>query len=100
TTRKGRHLQPLSRQAPFTFYELFAGGGMARTGLGSGWRRLFATDIDAAKAQAYRANFGEGDLELGDVWGLDAGALPGRADLAWASSPCQDLSLAGARQGL
>ena len=26
--------------------------------------------------------------------------LPGRADLAWASSPCQDFSLAGGRAGL
>ena len=90
----------MSRRAPLTFYEFFAGGGMARTGLGDGWSCLFANDIDAAKAKAYRANFGGEELAEGDVWGLDAGALPGRADLAWASSPCQDLSLAGARQGL
>jgi hypothetical protein len=31
---------------------------------------------------------------------LEASALPGQADLAWASSPCQDFSLAGARAGL
>ncbi|HMO43341.1 MAG TPA: DNA cytosine methyltransferase, partial [Phenylobacterium sp.] len=36
----------------------------------------------------------------GDVWKLEAADLPGRADLAWASSPCQDFSLAGARAGL
>jgi DNA (cytosine-5)-methyltransferase 1 len=36
----------------------------------------------------------------GDVFALSAGDLPGRADLAWASSPCQDFSLAGARAGL
>ena len=34
------------------------------------------------------------------VWAIDAGALPSRADLAWASSPCQDFSLAGRRAGL
>jgi DNA (cytosine-5)-methyltransferase 1 len=34
------------------------------------------------------------------VWDLHPHDLPGRADLAWASSPCQDLSLAGARAGL
>jgi DNA (cytosine-5)-methyltransferase 1 len=34
------------------------------------------------------------------VWALTAADLPGRADLAWASSPCQDFSLAGARAGL
>jgi DNA (cytosine-5)-methyltransferase 1 len=84
----------------FTFHEFFAGGGMARAGLGEGWECLFANDFDRAKASAYRANWGGDDLFEGDVWSLDAGSLPGRADLAWASSPCQDLSLAGARSGL
>ena len=90
----------MSQPPPFTFYEFFAGGGMARTGLGPGWSCLFANDFDAMKAEAYRRNFGEDDLVHGDVWALDAARLPGRADLAWASSPCQDLSLAGARGGL
>jgi DNA (cytosine-5)-methyltransferase 1 len=87
-------------RAPFTFYEFFAGGGMARTGLGPGWTCLFANDFDAKKAEAYRDNFGGEELSVGDVWALDARVLPGQADLAWASSPCQDVSLAGARQGL
>lgn len=83
-----------------TVLEFFAGAGLARLGL-DGWRPTFANDIDPIKAAAYRANFGDGDLHLGDVWGLGATDLPaGRADLAWASSPCQDLSLAGARRGL
>ncbi len=90
----------MSRPAPFTFYELFCGGGMARTGLGPNWSCLFANDLDPDKARAYRANFGDGDLKVGDVWDLTTADLPGRADLAWASSPCQDLSLAGARRGL
>jgi len=85
---------------PFTFYEFFAGGGMARLGLGERWECLFANDFDAMKAAAYRANFGEADLVHGDVWDVQPHTLPGRADLAWASSPCQDLSLAGARAGL
>jgi len=85
---------------PFTFYEFFAGGGMARLGLGAGWECLFANDFDAMKAAAYRANFGEGHLHEGDVWQASPHDLPGRADLAWASSPCQDLSLAGGRAGL
>ena len=83
-----------------TFYEFFAGGGMARQGLGAGWRCLFANDFDPAKAAAYRENWGGEDLRVGDVWGLGAADLPGRADLVWASSPCQDFSLAGARAGL
>ena len=92
----------MSRPAPSTFYEFFAGGGMARLGLGEAWRCLFANDFDPLKAQTYRANFADAadHFREGDVWKLEAGDLPGRADLAWASSPCQDFSLAGARAGL
>ena len=90
----------MSRPPPFTVYEFFAGGGMARAGLGASWRCLFANDFDPAKARSYRANWGDGNLREGDVWDLTAADLPGAADLAWASSPCQDLSLAGARAGL
>jgi DNA (cytosine-5)-methyltransferase 1 len=86
--------------APHTFFEFFSGGGMARLGLGSGWRCLFANDFDPVKCGAYAANFGDDHLHPGDVWALGAKDLPGTADLAWASSPCQDLSLAGARRGL
>lgn len=86
--------------ARLSFYEFFAGGGMARLGLGERWDCAFANDFDAMKAGAYRANFGGEHLHQGDVWSLHPHDLPGRADLAWASSPCQDLSLAGARAGL
>jgi len=87
--------------ASFNFYEFFCGGGMARIGLGAGWRCAFANDFDPVKAAVYRANFpDDGHLAEGDVWTLSAADLPGRADLAWASSPCQDFSLAGARAGL
>lgn len=90
----------MSRTSAFTFYEFFAGGGMARLGLGDAWQCLFANDFDPLKARTYGANFGDDHLKAGDVWALDAADLPGRADLAWASSPCQDFSLAGARAGL
>jgi DNA (cytosine-5)-methyltransferase 1 len=85
-----------------TFYEFFAGGGMARLGLGAGWTCAFANDFDPAKAAAYRDNFADAaeHFRQGDVWKLEAADLPGRADLAWASSPCQDFSLAGGRAGL
>ena len=86
--------------APFTYYEFFAGGGMARAGLGEGWRCLFANDFDERKAASYAANWGGEHLAVGDVWKIPPEALPGRPDLAWASSPCQDLSLAGRRAGL
>lgn len=82
------------------FYEFFAGGGLARLGLGAQWQCLFANDISPIKAQAYRAAFGEEVLRQGDITRLMPNDLPGRADLAWASFPCQDLSLAGPRAGL
>lgn len=85
---------------PLSYYEFFAGGGMARAGLGLGWTCGFANDFDAHKAAAYADNWGADHLHVGDVWALSADRLPGRADLAWASSPCQDLSLAGQRRGL
>jgi DNA (cytosine-5)-methyltransferase 1 len=82
------------------FLEFFCGGGMARHGLGPDWSCTFANDIDARKGAAYAANFGCKVLKVGDVAKLTAADLPGRADLAWASFPCQDLSEAGDRNGL
>ena len=92
----------MSRNLRPAFYEFFAGGGMARLGLGEGWDCLFANDFDPVKAAAYRANFADAaeHFREGDVWKLTPEDLPGEADLAWASSPCQDFSLAGARAGL
>ncbi|HEY8566601.1 MAG TPA: DNA cytosine methyltransferase [Beijerinckiaceae bacterium] len=83
-----------------TFYEFFAGGGMARAGLGPSWRCLFANDFDHKKGAAYQANWGDGEMRVVDVRTLQADDVPGRADLAWASFPCQDLSLAGGGAGL
>ncbi len=90
---------PMSKQKP-SFYEFFAGGGMARAGLGAGWRCLFANDFDAKKAAAYRNNWRGDDLRVGDIRDVKVAELPGEADLAWASFPCQDLSLAGNGAGL
>jgi DNA (cytosine-5)-methyltransferase 1 len=83
-----------------SFYELFAGGGMARLGLGPHWRCLFANDFDAKKADAYAQNFGSAHLRVDDVGNVTASDLPECADLLWASFPCQDLSLAGKGVGL
>ncbi len=89
-----------------TFFEFFAGGGLARLGLerGGPWRCVFANDHDPMKAAAYRAHFPHDVLTVADVWDIRADALRthgrARADLAWASFPCQDLSLAGPRAGL
>ncbi len=84
---------------PLTFLEFFAGGGMARAGLGAGWRCAFANDFDPKKAATYAANWGDAHLICADVARLAPADLPA-ADLAWASFPCQDLSLAGGYAGL
>ncbi|MCA3228657.1 MAG: DNA cytosine methyltransferase [Burkholderiales bacterium] len=83
-----------------SFYEFFAGGGMARLGLGEDWTCLLANDIDEKKAASYRRRFGGAHLRVCDVAALTPGEMPGVADLAWASFPCQDLSLAGKGEGL
>ena len=83
-----------------TFYEFFAGGGMARAGLGDNWSCLFANDFDPKKGRAYSQNWGDEHLLIGDVAKVTTEQLPGNADLAWASFPCQDLSLAGDYIGL
>ncbi len=86
----------------FDFYEFFAGGGMARAGLGANWRCLFANDFDHKKSRVYRDNYyGAPEMKIGDVGNLELDDLPGKSpDLTWASFPCQDLSLAGGGAGL
>ncbi|MCC6369238.1 MAG: DNA cytosine methyltransferase [Bryobacterales bacterium] len=91
----------------FTFYEFFAGGGMARIGLGDDhWRCTFANEWCEKKAASYTARFGTGnpkrckELEVSDVADLKPHQLPGTPALVWGSFPCQDLSLAGNGAGL
>ncbi len=92
---------PAKVRRMYDFYEFFAGGGMARLGLGPRWRCVFSNDIDEKKTRAYRANFSEGaECFPGDVAEAETSDLPGAAVLAWASFPCQDLSLAGSGGGL
>ena len=73
---------------------------MARAGLSDDWQCLFANDFDHKKASTYRKNWGDSELKVSDVGLLTPRDIPGHADLAWASFPCQDLSLAGGGAGL
>jgi len=82
------------------FYEFFAGGGMVNAGLGDEWKCLFANDFSEKKRAAYEANWGKDHFVPGDVGKVQLDQLPEQADLAWASFPCQDLSLAGNGAGL
>lgn len=90
----------MKQEREFSFYEFFAGGGMARAGLGADWHCLFANDFDSKKAESYSRNWGADHLHVNDVRNVGLNELPGQADLAWASFPCQDLSLAGNGGGL
>jgi DNA (cytosine-5)-methyltransferase 1 len=84
--------------------EFFAGIGLARLGLEqAGFRVTWANDIEPAKRNMYEQNFTDDThpFILDDIANVGAADLPpGRLALAWASSPCVDVSLAGARLGL
>src|SRR5690606_9125330 len=84
----------------YRFYDFFAGAGLVRLGLGSSWTSVWANDIDPKKAEIYIRNFGDRDFHLGDVNDVDPNSLPTPVEMAWASFPCQDLSLAGWRRGM
>ena len=86
---------------PLTVAEYFAGIGLMRLGLDqSGWRTVFANDIDEKKHEMYCHHFGTSpEFVLGDIHALDQASIPSTV-LATASFPCNDLSLAGARKGL
>lgn len=73
---------------------------MVRAGLGDRWKCLFANDNSYKKAEAYTANWGPQELSIKNVGDVSVAELAKFADLAWASFPCQDLSLAGGGAGL
>ena len=85
-----------------TVAEFFAGIGLMRMGLErAGWRVVWANDIDEDKMRMYRNHYkdDQAHFHLGDVHALDHSMIP-TVELATASFPCNDLSLAGARRGL
>lgn len=85
-----------------TVAEFFAGIGLMRIGLErSGWKVVWANDIDKDKRRMYRGHFRDDAavLDPNDVHLVKASSIPTVA-LATASFPCNDLSLAGARRGL
>ncbi len=83
-----------------TFLEFFAGGGMARAGLGDHWDCVFANDFDAMKAGVYSSNWGGEHLLCEDVAKVCSSDIGVESELCWASFPCQDLSLAGNGLGI
>ncbi len=82
------------------YAEFFCGGGMVRAALQDRWDCVLANDIDAKKCAVYTQNWGNDALHHGDIAALPDDLLRQPVDLYWASSPCQDFSLAGKGRGL
>jgi DNA (cytosine-5)-methyltransferase 1 len=88
-----------SHLAMLTTLEFFAGSGLVGLGLAPEFEALWANDNCAKKRDVFEANHPRGRFHLGDIRRVHGGDLPD-ADLAWASFPCQDLSLAGNLGGM
>ncbi len=80
--------------------EFFAGIGLVRAGLvQAGVDVVWANDIEPVKHAVYALNFDDAHYFLGDIRSVKGESVPS-VDIATASFPCVDLSLAGYRRGL
>jgi DNA (cytosine-5)-methyltransferase 1 len=80
--------------------EFFAGMGLVRAALEQeSFKVVWANDIDRGKFELYRRNFPSGDFVLKDIENVRGWDIPD-VEIATASFPCVDLSLAGGRAGL
>lgn len=94
--------KPPASEAKKTTAGFFAGIGLMRLGLEcEGWSVIYANDIDPEKHEMYQAHFRDtpDHFDTRDIHHVSAADLPTVA-LATASFPCNDLSLAGMREGL
>lgn len=92
----------IAPQRPIATAEFFAGIGLMAAALEPrGFDVQWANDIELAKHDLYLANrpHAVDAFQLGDVRGVLGDDLP-EVELATASFPCIDLSLAGNRKGL
>jgi len=80
--------------------EFFAGIGLVRLGLeAAGLAVVWANDVSALKQKLYAGQFTGQHFHLKDVRAVSGAEVPD-IELATASFPCTDLSLAGYRRGL
>lgn len=82
-----------------TFAEFFAGSGLVSSALSKSFELKWANDFSEKKAQIFYQNHPSHLLVNKDLSTLSSRDIPA-VDLAWASFPCQDLSLAGSLQGI
>ncbi|HWG20573.1 MAG TPA: DNA (cytosine-5-)-methyltransferase [Terracidiphilus sp.] len=83
----------------FTALDFLAGSGLVALGLAPEFETVWANDNCPKKRAVYVANHPPEQFHLGDIRQFHGDSLPA-ADLAWASFPCQDLSLAGNLNGM
>ena len=88
-----------SRVTTPTFLDFFAGSGLVTQGMKGFFKASWAIDICPKKAAVYTVNHGKNYFKLGSIEDVRGETLPA-SDLAWASFPCQDLSLAGRIEGI
>jgi len=87
-------------KARYTAAEFFAGIGLVGEALGSeGIEVVYANDIDPIKERLFVANYDRSVFHRGDIRQVRGRDVP-HVDLATASFPCTDVSLAGGRAGL
>jgi DNA (cytosine-5)-methyltransferase 1 len=86
-------------KAPFRSADFFAGSGLVTLGLESYFQSAWANDLSPSKARIFRLNHPEKKFLQADICDVSGTRLP-IVDLAWASFPCQDLSLAGKNGGI
>ena len=88
-------MAPDTRDADFTFIDLFAGIGGIRLGFeASGGKCVFTSEWDANAQKTYAANFPDGHAIYGDITQIDAHGVPDH-DVLLAGFPCQPFSIAG-----
>ncbi len=83
----------------FTALNFFAGSGLVDLGLAPEFETVWANDNCDKKRDVYVANHPNSKFCFDDIRNVKGDLLP-KADLAWASFPCQDLSLAGNLSGI
>ena len=87
---------------PITVLSLFDGiscGQVALERAGIPIEVYYASEIDKYAIQVTQKNY-PNTIQLGDVTKIDFSKFIGKIDLLIGGSPCQDLSIAGARKGL
>ena len=95
-----RCLVPRAKATMGSAAEFFAGIGLVRAALESAhWTVMYANDISPMKREMYRNNFSDLNLDDRDIRLIRGHEVP-QVDLATASFPCIDLSLAGNHAGL